>query len=334
MRARWLMWFALGGCLCASRLSAGEPLQLGLPVACELGRTCFIQSYVDIDPGPAVQDFACGGATYADHDGTDIRLLSAREVANGVPVLAAASGSVKGVRDGMPDRFANAESRSLVANRECGNGIVIDHGDGWETQYCHMLSGSVKAAVGDNVEKGAVVGSVGYSGLAEFAHLHLTVRHNGTVIDPFTGAERTAACQRDPKGTGGLWDVAVRTAHRYANGEIIAAGFTSTLPDLKKAEIDGGLSPPTATSPQIVFFARLINLKAGDVVTLDVRGPAGFAAQSASKPLDRNKATWIAYAGKRLTKSAWPSGEFAGTVRVVRNGTTVIETIRNWRLAP
>lgn len=332
MGRRLLLSLTLGGCILCPALASADPLQLGLPVACDLGRTCFIQSYVDIDPGPAVQDFACGSATYDNHDGTDFRLLSARDAATGVAVLAAAAGTVKGVRDGMPDRFANAESRSLVANRECGNGVVIDHGDGWETQYCHMQSGSVKATVGDKVDKGTVLGAVGYSGLAEFAHLHLTVRRNGKAIDPFTGAERNAACQRDPSANPGLWDETVRPAHRYTNGEIIAAGFTSALPDLKQAEIDGGIAPPTSTSKQVVFFARLINLKAGDVVMLNVEGPGGFAAQSTSKPLERNKATWIAYAGKRLTQSAWSPGTYAGTARVVRNGTALVEAFRSWTL--
>lgn len=334
MRRTLVIWLTLFGVLATTRLVAGEPLQLGMPVACDLGRTCFIQSYVDIDPGPAVQDFACGGATYANHDGTDVRLLSARDAAAGVAVLAAAAGTVKSVRDGMPDRFANAESRALVANRECGNGVVIDHGGGWETQYCHMQSGSVKAAAGDKVDKGTVLGSVGYSGLAEFAHLHLSVRHNGKAVDPFTGTERSASCQRDPEATSGLWDETVRKAHRYANGEIIAAGFTSMIPDLKQSEIDGGIAMPAVNSPQLLFFARLINLRADDVVTLDVQGPGGFAAQSTSKPLDRNKATWIAYAGKRLKESAWATGTYAGIVRVMRGGAVVIEKSHTWELAP
>ena len=333
MGRRPLLRLTFAGILLCPALAAADPLQLGLPVACDLGRTCFIQSYVDIDPGPAVQDFACGAATYADHDGTDFRLLSAREAAADVAVLAAAAGTVKGVRDGMQDRLANAESRSLVANRECGNGIVIDHGAGWETQYCHMQSGSVKVAVGDRVDKGTVLGAVGYSGLAEFAHLHLTVRRDGKAVDPFTGAERNASCQRDPAANPGLWDDTVRAAYRYANGEIIAAGFSSTLPDLKQAEVDGGIAPPTATSAQLVFVARMINLKAGDIVMLNVEGPGSFAARSESKPLDRNKATWIAYAGKRLKQTAWSPGTYAGTVRVVRNGTTVMEAARSWTLA-
>ncbi len=316
----------------AAVAGSGAP-SLGLPVACELGRSCFIQSYVDIDPGEGVVDFACGTATYSDHDGTDFRLLSAREAAGGVPVKAAASGVVKGVRDGMPDQFVTAENRGIVARRECGNGIVLDHGDGWETQYCHMQAGSVRVSTGDRVDKGAVLGHVGYSGLAEFAHLHLTVRHNGAAIDPFTGAERTALCQREAANITGLWDEAFRADFKYRNGEILAAGFSGRVPELKATEVDGGETAPGATSPELVFYARLINLKAGDIVRLDVKGPGGFAATTAPKPLDRSKATWLAFAGKRLKASRWAPGRYEGRVEVVRAGSVLLEASRSWDLA-
>jgi hypothetical protein len=42
--------------------------------ACELGKICFVQNYVDVDPGPAALDFTCGSATYDGHKGIDIRL--------------------------------------------------------------------------------------------------------------------------------------------------------------------------------------------------------------------------------------------------------------------
>ena len=49
--------------------------RLGFPLACEIGRTCEIQHYVDRDPGPGVLDYRCGRRTYDKHDGIDIRLL-------------------------------------------------------------------------------------------------------------------------------------------------------------------------------------------------------------------------------------------------------------------
>ena len=35
--------------------AAAQDITLRLPVACEIGRTCFIQKYVDHDPSPAMR---------------------------------------------------------------------------------------------------------------------------------------------------------------------------------------------------------------------------------------------------------------------------------------
>ena len=38
---------------------------------------------------------------------------------------------------------------TATAGRNCGNGVTLDHGDGWQTQYCHMRRGSVAVKVAD-----------------------------------------------------------------------------------------------------------------------------------------------------------------------------------------
>ena len=325
-----MIWAGLGAAALMAPLTGAtlaEPPRLGPPVRCDFGKTCFIQSYVDTDPGPGVADFACGSASYAGHDGTDFRLLSAERMGGNVEVIAAAAGIVKGARDGMPDRVANPAERALIAGRECGNGVVLDHGAGWQTQYCHMKAGTVRVKPGALVEKGTVLGAVGLSGLTEFAHVHLTVRHNGKVIDPFSGAQADAACRRNADTAGGLWDDAFLGSYAYRAGEIIAAGFAGQVLDHAVSEIDDRAVPLEPESRQLVFYARFINLKAGDVVRLDVRGPGGFNVTNAAKPLDRNKATYLAFAGKkrRAELARWPSGTYEGRVEVVRGGAVVLE---------
>ncbi len=133
---------------------AESRLELSLPLACEPHKTCFIQTYVDIDPGPGIKDYACGGATYEQHSGVDFRVLSAAVTKSPVPVLAAADGTVKGFRDGVADIFFKKAKPDDVAGRECGNGVILDHGDGWETQYCHLRQGSLRVAKGQSVKRG------------------------------------------------------------------------------------------------------------------------------------------------------------------------------------
>src|SRR4029078_3898068 len=110
----------------------------------------------------------CGSATQNGHKGTDFRILSAGGASKSGAVLGAADGTVKAVRDGMPDMLVKGGNEDSVKDRECGNGVLLDHGQSWETQYCHMLRGSVQVHPGDQVHRGQTLGNIGYSGLAQF----------------------------------------------------------------------------------------------------------------------------------------------------------------------
>ena len=79
-------------------------LILNPPLACDLATTCFIQNYMDRDPGPGAADFTCHLLSYDGHSGTDFALPGMAMMAAGVDVIAAAPGTVTGVRDGMADQ--------------------------------------------------------------------------------------------------------------------------------------------------------------------------------------------------------------------------------------
>ncbi len=329
--ARSLSSVLLAPLLAGGAAGDGAP-ELSLPIACVPGESCFIQSYVDVDPGPGVKDYACGTATYEGHDGIDFRLNSAAETKTAVSVLAAADGTVKGGRDGMADAFVTPDSRAAIKGRECGNGVVIDHGQGWETQYCHMRKGSVRVHQGEKVARGQPLGDVGYSGLVEFAHLHFMVRHDGTVLDPFSGKAREGACA-DPREARGLWRADALSALPYKAGEILAVGFTGAMPDLHGLEVAHALPPPGAASDQLLLFARILNLRAGDRISLTISGPGGFSVTNTSDPLERNKASYLAYAGKRRTAAAWPPGRYEGTVALLRDGAPVSTRAASFELS-
>ncbi len=65
-----------------------------------------------------------------------------------------------------------------------GNYVVIDHGNGVETLYAHMLDNSLMVNEGDQVTKGQAIGRVGNTGYSFGAHLHFEVRINGNRINP------------------------------------------------------------------------------------------------------------------------------------------------------
>ncbi|MEY4731317.1 MAG: hypothetical protein RL681_263 [Candidatus Parcubacteria bacterium] len=63
-----------------------------------------------------------------------------------------------------------------------GKTIVVDHGLGLQTFYMHLSQ--IRVHVGQLVVPGQVLGLSGQTGYAESPHLHISVRMNGTSIDP------------------------------------------------------------------------------------------------------------------------------------------------------
>jgi hypothetical protein len=311
--------------LLAPAVAAEPELKLSLPLDCEPGKTCFLQHYVDIDSGSAARDFRCGSATYDGHKGTDFRLLSTAAARRGVRVLAAAPGIVKGMRDSMEDAIARESGgKPSVSGVECGNGLVIDHGNGWETQYCHMRRGSLRVKPGDRIGRGQHLGDVGWSGLADFAHLHLTVRKDGKEIDPFSGRPQDGACAAGAQAS--LWEDSARDAFPYVNGAILQTGFTDRRFSSLEIERDHGVALPRPESPEIVLFARFMNLRLGDQVRMRMSGPGGFRFDATGAPADRNKQIDLSFAVRERKVARWPAGRYEGLVELIRDGTVIAQS--------
>jgi hypothetical protein len=293
--------------------------EIGLPISCEIGTDCFIQNYVDRDDGPGAQDYACGAETYDGHKGTDIRLRSTADVEKGVPVLAVAPGIVVGTRDSMPDRLVrNDADRAAVGEQECGNGVRIDHGGGWFTQYCHMRRGSVTVKTGDKVETGAKLGEIGYSGMATFAHAHLTVEKDGKTVDPFLADAGVACGESGPS----LWSAAAKEKLPYRAGVLLGFGVTDHPVALEELEDGAQLATPKPDTP-VVAYLWAINLRKGDTIEVALKKDGEVVAENAAT-LDRDKAQYMLFAGKKAPTGGWPTGTYTGEAQVTRAGKDVI----------
>ena len=293
-----------------------QPPVFSLPLACTPGRTCEVQHYVDRDPGPGVRDYRCGPQSYDGHNGIDFRLPDMAAQRRGVDVLAATAGRVSRLRDGVTDISVRTTSGAGIAGQECGNGVVIDHGGGWETQYCHMARGSVRVAMGELVRTGAAIGRVGLSGNTEFPHLHFTVRHDGQVVDPFAPQPDRQGCAAQAQ----LWSPGAQASLSYRAGAILNTGFAGAT--LTMAQLEGGnIALPSGTAPVLVAYVRSIALRQGDIVILDLRGPDGRSlARREAAPLARWRAQDLVYVGMKRPSSGWASGRYVAYYQVLRLG--------------
>ena len=309
----------LGLTSCLAVILAGSPagaIELGLPLACTPGLDCWLVRLVDHDPGPGFQDYRCGTLGSDAHDGTDFAIADPVRMAAGVPVVAAAAGVVAGVRDGMPDQPPEGRLAHDFGDRNCGNGVLLRHGDGWETQYCHLRRGSVAVAQGDAVAAGQQLGLVGMSGEANFPHVHLAVRRDRTELDPFTGGAAGGTC-----GEGGtpLWLPALQDGLAYDAVPIAVVGLTDHLAERDAIVAGTAAAERLATdSPALVGYTLAYGLRTGDRLEIIVRGPDGAPVSEAGFTLDQDAPRASRSAGRRRPPDGWAPGSYRVEVRVSR----------------
>jgi murein DD-endopeptidase len=298
-------------------------LDLGMPLSCVYGEDCLIESYFDHDAKKGeFLDHTCGKLSSDKHASTDFMLMNTAQSKDGVNVLAGDSGVVKQVRDGMGDVRADMVGEEAIRGRECGNGLVIEHKRGYETQYCHLKQNSIVVKKGDKVEKGQIIAKVGMSGLAYFPILEFTVSNNGKAVDPFTGedsntGESTIAC--DNPDIYPLWDRGTEKKLKYITTSMLSAGFAGKVPHVQGAR-DGKFNDKTISedAKTLSFWVDVFGVLKDDELKLTVLKPDGSILSTESRKFTNSNRRVFQFLGKKRDEELWPAGEYTGKLELTR----------------
>ncbi|MCU1578537.1 MAG: family metallopeptidase [Rhodoglobus sp.] len=143
---------------------AGVRERIGSGASLDAGEIS-LSGWVRPASGPITDGFGwrisptAGASTY--HQGTDIGAYC------GANIYAATSGTVE---------YAGW-------NGGYGNFLLLDHGNGVETAYGHIVNGGILVSYGQHVDVGQNIAKVGTTGTSTGCHLHFEVRINGQAIN-------------------------------------------------------------------------------------------------------------------------------------------------------
>jgi hypothetical protein len=293
---------------------------LSLPLACTIGVDCFIQNYVDADASQNYSDYRCGFLSYNEHRGTDFRPKASNALTAEIPVLAAADGVVRAIRDGMEDISVRVVGRESLQGKDAGNSVVIVHSNGWESQYAHLKKGSIAVQEGQKIARGTVLGLVGLSGNTEFVHLHFEIRQHGKAIDPFLGISGYEKCAL---GKQPLWTADTLNKTAYIPTEVLSAGFTDH--PLASDEVPAESAKLPTNSPALVFWLTLFGAQTNDEQVIDFIAPDGEVLLHKSSVIDHNQAQYRSFIGKKRADKLWATGNYQVHYQLLRKQKTLLK---------
>lgn len=103
-------------------------------------------------------------------------------------VVVAEDGYEERVRTNLFSDMANAYNNAHYFDPEkdnvqsvAGNYVIIQYDDNIYTALCHLKTGSIQVFVGQNVEKGELIGHVGHSGNSFAPHLHFQLMDSSDI---------------------------------------------------------------------------------------------------------------------------------------------------------
>jgi len=276
------------------------------PVGGVNGRDYSVVNYNDVDPRSGVRsDYRGGPFQYDGHDAFDITLPNFARMDSGIPIVAAADGTVAGLIDDQFDRDVGAP-----LGGHPGNYLAIDHGNNWSTVYYHIAKFTALVRNGDTVKAGQPIALVGSSGNSSDAHLHFSVNYRGMSVEPMFAPSTYFA---DPPSYQGDMPPTVTDA-----------GILNEPPPNGswKERPDDIVVFPTSAGDEVWFWYRLTNWNAGETYLIKWYRPNGALAAT----YDWDATSSGAYGGFNWVINASTVASFPGDwhVALELNGTELV----------
>ncbi len=101
---------------------------------------------------------------------------------DGTPIYASESGKVLFAVNDCNSSWSN---KGVLTTKDYGNFVKIQHGENYQTLYCHLKKDSLLVKVGDTVEKGQKIAEINSTGNSTGNHLHWEVRFGEICTDPY-----------------------------------------------------------------------------------------------------------------------------------------------------
>ncbi len=100
-------------------------------------------------------------------------------------IIAPGDGTVVAVRDGVPDDTPAdllMQGMSDPVHAMPGNWIMLDHGNGEVSFFCHLRQGSLRVKPGQKLKQGEVIALLGGSQTTGYPHLHYQLQSNANLM--------------------------------------------------------------------------------------------------------------------------------------------------------
>ena len=115
-------------------------------------------------------------------------------------IIAHSNGKIIEIQDGL------GNMKGSVGKLAYGNFIRIEHANGYQTLYAHMKNG-LTHKLGEYIQEGDLLGTMGDSGNAYGAHLHFEIWLNGKRINPLEYLNTNLPSEEEPKLKYKLGDI-------------------------------------------------------------------------------------------------------------------------------